>query len=104
MKVLKPDPSHPGTLPEEAHSSKAYILLDPEGNFRMIREYDDQHYVRREVAYHYEPHLAPQSIGKILHIHDYLPNDFTHREPRLLTEREYRHYRPYFGKELTWKI
>ena len=39
VKVLqKLDKKASGGLPEEAHSSSAYILLNKEGNFRMYRE------------------------------------------------------------------
>ncbi|MBQ7226335.1 MAG: hypothetical protein IJX02_07045 [Clostridia bacterium] len=39
-------------LPESAHSSDAYMLLDKNGNFREIRFYDKNHCLYLEIAYH----------------------------------------------------
>lgn len=39
-------------LPAEAHSSNAYIQLHPDGKFKMYREYDKDHYLVKEIAYH----------------------------------------------------
>ena len=39
-------------LPVEAHSSEAYIQLYPDGNFKMLRFYDKEHYLTFEVGYH----------------------------------------------------
>ena len=42
IKVLgKIDPTKSGSLPEEAHSSNAYIQLDKEGVFRRMRFYNE---------------------------------------------------------------
>ncbi len=50
------------SLPEEAHSSNAYILLDHQGNFKMYREYDENHYLKYEIGYH--PKKIYRSITK----------------------------------------
>lgn len=44
-------------LPEEAHSSYAYIRLEPDGTFHEMRIYDKDHFLRFEIAYHPEPSL-----------------------------------------------
>ena len=98
--VLQPLPPLHGRLPEESHTSNAYILLHPDGTFRMLRWYDKQHRLRMEIAYHREPSLDPS--GAILHLHSYHPGDFSKRKTRLLTERDYRRFRRFFGKELKW--
>lgn len=40
-------------LPEEAHSSYAYIKLKPDGTFHEMRIYDKDHYLKYEIAYCY---------------------------------------------------
>ena len=44
-------------LPEEAHSSYAYIKLKPDGTFHEMRIYDKDHFLKFELAYHPEPNL-----------------------------------------------
>lgn len=44
VKVLRPF-SGSLKLPEEAHSSGAYVLLDRHGVFKQYREYDKDHYL-----------------------------------------------------------
>lgn len=59
-------------LPEEAHSSSAYIKLKPDGTFHEMRIYDANHYLVKEIAYHPEPNLnAGNRAENILHIHEY---------------------------------
>lgn len=57
-------------LPESSHSSVAYLKMNPDGTFRMMRIYDSNHNLRLEIAYHSE-----QAIGKgqrkVLHYHIY---------------------------------
>ena len=101
--VLQPLPPLHGRLPEESHTSNAYILLHPDGTFRMLRWYDKRHLLRMELDYHPEPTLSKDRLP-ILHIHRYRPNDFNERPPRLLTEREYRRFRRFLGKQLRWTI
>ena len=57
-------------LPEEAHSSHAYIKLKSDGTFHEMRIYDKNHYLVFEIAYHPEPKLDP-SRKPILHYHLY---------------------------------
>lgn len=95
IKILQGVNSNAKGLPVEAHSSKAYIQLHADGNFKMYREYDSDHYLTKEIAYHPEPNL----IGNhkpVLHIHEYKRDDFTDRAPRLLTKDEYEKYKKYF--------
>ena len=84
-----------GGLPEEAHSSTAYIMLNKNGDFRMYREYDENHYLRFEIAYHVEPSIDP-SRKPVLHVHEYQPDNFRNRKPRPLTSEEYKKYKKYF--------
>ena len=55
-------------LPEEAHSSSAYIRLNPDGSFHELRIYGKDKYLKFEIAYHKENSLGK---GKILHYHIY---------------------------------
>lgn len=96
VKVLeKIDKKAGGGLPEEAHSSSAYIMLNKDGNFRMYREYDDKHYLRFEIAYHPEKSIDP-SRKPVLHVHEYKPDNFQDRDARPLTSEEYKKYKKYF--------
>lgn len=94
VKVLEPL-SGARKLPEEAHSSRAYVLLDRHGVFRQYREYDENHYLRFEIGYHVEPNIDP-SGKSVLHIHEYQPDDFSHRDPRPITQAEIERYRKFF--------
>lgn len=96
VKVLqKLDKRASGGLPEESHLSFAYIMLNKDGVFRMYREYDENHYLRFEIAYHPEKNIDP-SRNPVLHVHEYEPNNFSNRAPRTLTEQEYEKYKKYF--------
>ena len=96
VKVLqKLDKRASAGLPEEAHSSSAYILLNKDGVFRMYREYDDNHYLRFEIAYHPEKNIDPFR-KPVLHIHEYKPDNFSDRIARPLTKQEYEKYKKYF--------
>ena len=96
VKVLqKLDKRASGGLPEEAHSSSAYIMLNKDGDFRMYREYDDNHYLRFEIAYHPEKDIDP-SRKPVLHVHEYKPGNFSDRAARPLTKQEYEKYKKYF--------
>ena len=90
-------------LPVEAHSSFAYIKLNPNGTFNMMRFYDKNHYLVKEIAYHPEKNLD-KSRKPILHIHEYIPGDMSRRPIRLLTTNEYEKYKKYFGGSLRWKV
>ncbi len=49
VKILKGvDGSGKHGLPEEAHSSNAYIKLKPDGTFHEMRIYDEDHYLVKE--------------------------------------------------------
>lgn len=87
------------SLPEEAHTSTAYIKLYPDGRFCMLRIYGTDHYLLHEIAVHPEPSLDP-SRKPILHIHEYDQN-FTHGKPRKLTLEEYSRYKKYL-KGVKW--
>mgnify|MGYP006886762281 CR=1 FL=1 len=96
VKVLqRVNESASGGLPEEAHSSKAYILLNKNGVFKMYREYDENHYLRLEIAYHPEKSVDP-SRKPVLHVHEYRPDNFSDRKPRQLTTSEFEKYKKYF--------
>lgn len=86
VKVLEPL-SGARKLPEEAHSSRAYVLLDRHGVFHQYREYDENHYLRFEIGYHSEPSIDP-SRKPVLHVHEYEPDDFQHRTTRPITQEE----------------
>lgn len=85
-------------LPEEAHSSPAYIQRNPDGTFREIRFYDKAHYLFLEIAYHPEPIINNGNRkDKLLHVHEYPEcNNFQLRLPRRLTKQEYEKYKKYF--------
>lgn len=83
-------------LPEEAHSSNAYIKLKPDGTFHEMRIYDNDHYLVKEIAYHPEPKLnSGNKSENVLHIHEYKRDNFKDRTPRLMTKTEIEKYRKY---------
>ena len=65
VKVLKGTGSK-HSLPEEAHSSSAYIKLKPDGTFHEMRIYGKDKLAKFEIGYHQEPKLGE---GNILHFH-----------------------------------
>lgn len=77
-------------LPEESHSSNAYILFDRNGVFHQYREYNDDHTLKFEIGYHPEPNLDP-SHEYVLHVHEY--SKTFDRTTRLLTKEEYEKYK-----------
>lgn len=96
VKILqKLDKNASGGLPEEAHASSAYTMLNKDGQFRMYREYDSNRYLRFEIAYHPEKSID-SSRKPVLHVHEYQPGDFSNRQARRLTKSEYEKYRKYF--------
>lgn len=96
VKVLrKLDKRASGGLPEESHSSKAYIYVNKDGEFRIYREYDKSGYLKFEIAYHPERFIDPS--GKpVLHVHQYERDNFDVRKARPLTKEEYKKYKKYF--------
>ena len=85
-------------LPEESHSSTAYIKLKPDGTFHEMRIYDENHYLIKEIAYHPEPAInSGDRKHNILHVHDYLEKDnFKIRPVHLITKEEYEKYKKFF--------
>ena len=58
-------------LPEESHSSRAYIKLKPDGTFHEMRIYDKNHVLKMEIAYHSEKSLTGDNNTPVLHYHTY---------------------------------
>lgn len=85
-------------LPEEAHSSWAYIKLKPNGVFHEMRIYGKDHYLVKEIAYHPEPSLNNgDRTENALHVHDYPERgNFNKRPKRLITKEEYKAYKKFF--------
>ena len=69
VKVLQGTSGKHG-LPESSHSSIAYLKLNPDGTFNMMRIYDQCHNLRLEIAYHSEQSIA-KGKPKVLHYHVY---------------------------------
>ena len=80
-------------LPEEAHSSHAYIKLKPDGTFHEMRVYDNDHYLTFELAYHPEPSLD-SSRKPVLHYHLYDRN-FNRSRAIKATKAMKKHFRKY---------
>ena len=90
-------------LPESAHSSSAYIKLNPDGTFREIRFYGKDHVLKMEIAYHPEPSLTGNRHTPVLHYHLYSSSfsktraaPFIRTAARLLTDEMKTEYRRYF--------
>lgn len=96
IKILRPiDNTKSLKLPEEAHSSFKYLLLDKDGVFHQYREYNANHEVIREIGYHHEKSLGK---GDVLHIHIHSKPGIEHHGDydtikRKLTWKEYNHYK-----------
>ena len=82
------------SLPEEAHSSRAYIKLKPDGTFHEMRIYDKDRYLVKEIAYHPEPKLTGNRHENGLHVHEY-NRKFDRTDARRLADEELRRYRKY---------
>ena len=80
-------------LPEEAHSSYAYIKLKPDGTFHEMRIYDKDHYLKYELAYHPEPKLDP-TRSPVLHYHVYR-RDFSRTKAMKMTKPMKKHFKKY---------
>ena len=101
VKILQPiDDNAARKLPEEAHSSHSYIKLDPDGKFSQYREYDENHELVLEIAYHPEHSLSHDKENKpVLHAHDYDPKKHGkewHSPARNLTIEEFEKYKKFF--------
>jgi len=81
------------SLPEEAHSSSAYIKLDKNGNFYELRLYDKDHYLYFELAYHPEPSIDP-SRKPVLHYHTY-DRHFNRTKAMKATKAMIKHFKKY---------
>ncbi len=85
------------SLPEESHSSEAYIKLKRNGTFHEMRIYDKEHYLIKEIAYHPEPKINNGNYTEnVLHIHEYERDNFDDRTTRLMTPEEISTYKKYF--------
>lgn len=98
VKVLEPvndKASH--SMPAEAHSSRAYIVLDKEnGVFRQYREFNEGHLPTLEIGYHFESGLS-ENGKNVFHIHEYSQPGIEHRQKgRLMTPEEIQKYRKCF--------
>jgi len=96
IKILAPiDKEKSGSLPEEAHSSRAYIQLDKNGIFRRMRFYNENHLPFLELDYHNEKGLSKNGES-VLHIHGYLKPGIENRLPaRKATLAEIEQYLQY---------
>lgn len=98
VKVLVPvDKKASYSMPAEAHSSEAYIVLDKENNvFRQYREFNEGHLPTFEIGYHFESGLS-ENGKNVFHIHEYSKPGIEHRQKgRLMTPNEIQKYRKYF--------
>ena len=80
-------------LPEEAHSSRAYIKIKLDGTFHEMRIYDKDHYLKYELAYHPEPSLD-SSRNPVLHYHVY-GRDFSRTAAMKMTKAMKKHFKKY---------
>ena len=80
-------------LPEEAHSSNAYIKLKSDGTFHEMRIYDKDHYLIFELAYHPGPKVDP-SRKPVLHYHLYNRN-FERTNALKATKSMKKHFKKY---------
>lgn len=95
VKVLVPiDERRSHKAPEEAHSSRAYIILNKKtGIFRQYREYNEKGEAIFEIGYHKEPGLGS---GEILHVHFYSAPGVENRQKAVrITKTIYEKYKKY---------
>ena len=97
VKVLqRVNESASGGLPEEAHSSKAYILLDKVGVFHQYIEYDKDHLPIFEIGYHFEKGMSKKG-EHVFHVHEYSKPGIENRKAaRAMTKQEFEKYKKYF--------
>lgn len=98
VKVLAPvDDKASHSMPAEAHSSRAYIVLDKEnGVFRQYREFNEGHLPTLEIGYHFESGLS-ENGKNVFHIHEYSQPGIEHRQKgRMMTPDEIQKCRKYF--------
>ncbi len=88
------------SLPEEAHSSNKYIKLNPDGTFKELRIYGDDHYLQLEIGYHRERNIPGGKSKKVLHYHEY-GKDFSRSKAKPITKEMLNKYKKYLkGVEL----
>ena len=76
-------------LPEESHSSTAYIALNYDDSTRQLRLYNDDRTARMDID------NSPHRGKKYLHAHDYVYGK--RQDARALTFDELKKYGKYFG-------
>ncbi len=82
-------------LPEESHTSEAYIKLKPSGIFHEMRIYGKDHLPIMDIAYHPEPNVDP-SKKPVLHYHTYDKDVINRGDATLLTKELYEKYSKFF--------
>lgn len=98
VKILVPiDESASHSMPAEAHSSSAYIVLDRKNEiFRQYREFNKEHLPTFEIGYHFESGLS-ENGENVFHVHEYTAPGVEHRQKgRLMTPEELKQYKKYF--------
>ncbi len=83
-------------LPEESHTSKAYIKIDSQGNFIRYREFNDDKTTKFDIDYHIEQKITGNRVDEVFHIHFYDINGKRDPVGRILTDEEYNKYKKYF--------
>lgn len=101
VKVLK-GMGQTHNLPEEAHSSKAYLKVDSNGNFVRYREYNSDKTSHFDIDYHKEPQITGNKTEKLFHIHFYDKNGVRDVVGRRLTKEEFELYKKYFRGRPIW--
>ena len=81
-------------LPEESHSSNAYILVDSNGNFVRYREFNSDRTAKFDIDYHPEKKISGH-YEPVFHIHEYTEG-VRISSGRILTEAEYKKYKKFF--------
>lgn len=95
VKVLK-GTGQAHNLPEESHSSNAYIKVDSEGRFVRYREFNSNKTAHFDIDYHPERAITGNVKEKVLHIHFYDSYGIRDKVGRKLTDEEYQKYKKYF--------
>lgn len=97
IKVLQPNnPKNSLKIPEEAHSSSSYILLDKNGVFHQMRIYNENHLPIFEIGYHFEKGMSKKG-EHVFHVHEFSSPGIENRKPaRKITTQEYEKYKKYF--------
>ena len=102
IKVLQGLDGRSHKLPEEAHSSYAYALLNRDGTLRTLRFYDSQHRLRYEIAKHRERNIDPSGLPVLhYHVYDITGKDAWHGTARKVTKAMRRRYGNLF--ERSWR-